>query len=89
MSIFSGWDRESLARLKGALTSSPEGLFSLALLCLIGVAAIALVVFFASRQINGFFARVQEEDEQARLEEQEDAAQQPDAARAASTEQEV
>ncbi len=88
MSIFSGWDRDSLARLKEALTSSPEGLFSLALLCLVGVAAIALVVFFASRQVSGFFAKVQEEDERARLEEQESQTEQS-AAHSASTEQEV
>jgi hypothetical protein len=72
MSIFSGWDRESLLALKDALTASPEGLGALALVCLIGMAAIAAVCLFVSHKVGGFFTRVQEEEEQARLEEMEE-----------------
>ena len=72
MSIFSGWDRESLLALKDALTASPEGLGALALVCLIGMAAIAAVCLFVSHKVGGFFTKVQEEEEQARLEEMEE-----------------
>ena len=72
MSIFSGWDRESLLALKNALTASPEGLGALALVCLIGMAAIAAVCLFVSHKVGGFFTKVQEEEEQARLEEMEE-----------------
>ena len=74
MSIFSGWDRESLLALKDALTASPEGLGALALVCLIGMAAIAAVCLFVSHKVGGFFTKVQEEEEQARLEEMEEEA---------------
>ena len=72
MSIFSGWDRESLLALKDALTASPERLGALALVCLIGMAAIAAVCLFVSHKVGGFFTKVQEEEEQARLEEMEE-----------------
>ena len=58
MSIFSGWDRESLLVLKDALTASPEGLGALALVCLIGMAAIAAVCLFVSHKVGGFFTKV-------------------------------
>lgn len=74
MSIFSGWDRESLLALKDALTASPEGLGALVLVCLIGMAAIAAVCLFVSHKVGGFFTKVQEEEEQARLEEMEEEA---------------
>lgn len=80
MSIFSGWDRESLLALKDALTASPEGLGALALVCLIGVAAIGIVCLFVSHKVGGFFTKVQEEEEQARLEEMEEEARQKQAA---------
>lgn len=80
MSIFSGWDRESLLALKDALTASPEGLGALALVCLIGVAAIGIVCLFVSRKVGGFFTKIQEEEEQARLEEMEEARQKQAAA---------
>ena len=80
MSIFSGWDRESLLALKDALTASPEGLGALALVCLIGVAAIGIVCLFVSRKVGGFFTKIQEEEEQARLEGMEEARQKQAAA---------
>ena len=73
MSIFSGWNRESLAALKEALTGSPEGLMAFAVVALAGFLAVGLVVFFASRQIGGFFLKVREDDERARMEEEEEA----------------
>ena len=70
MSIFSGWDGESLTALKAALSGSPQGLAALAVMGLVGVAAVLLVGFFVSRQIGGFFVHVQEEEERQRQEEQ-------------------
>lgn len=72
MSVFSGWNRESLAALKEALTGSPEGLVIFALTALIALLALGLVIFFASRQIGGFFLKVREDDERARREEEEE-----------------
>ncbi|MCR4707521.1 MAG: hypothetical protein K5746_06200 [Clostridiales bacterium] len=72
MSVFSGWNRESLAALKEALTGSPEGLAAFALVAIAGFFAIGLVVFFASRQIGGFFLKVREDEERARMEEEEE-----------------
>ena len=73
MSIFSGWDGDSLAALKAALSGSPQGLAALLAMGLVGVAAVLIVGFFVSRQIGGFFAHVQEEEERQRQEEQADA----------------
>ncbi len=78
MSVFSGWDRESLAALKAAMTGSPEGLALLAGLLLAGLLAVSLVVFFATRQIGGFFLKVREDEERARAEEEEAAAKAAD-----------
>ena len=89
MSIFSGWDRESLLALKNALTASPEGLGALALVCLIGMAAIAAVCLFVSHKVGGFFTRVQEEEEQARLEEMEEEARRAQAAEENSEQKEA
>ena len=89
MSIFSGWDRESLLALKNALTASPEGLGALALVCLIGMAAIAAVCLFVSHKVGGFFTKVQEEEEQARLEEMEEEARRAQAAEENSEQKEA
>ena len=92
MSSVSGWNRESLAALKHALSSSPEGLAALALMGLVGVIAVVIVGFFVSSRVSGFVGKVYEEEEQARREELEEEARRaqetPDAPAQAQPEEE-
>lgn len=71
MSIFSGWNRENLGILWRVITTSPEGAVVAGVGLVVCVLVIGFAVSLASREIGGFYARVQEEDERARLEEEE------------------
>lgn len=71
MSIFSGWNRENLGILWRVITTSPQGAAAAGVGLVVCVLVIGFAVSLASREIGGFYARVQEEDERARLEEEE------------------
>ena len=71
MSIFEGWDRETLAELYRIVTGSWGGVAALAVFAIIAVLLIVVVGLYVSHQVSGFYLKIQKEDEEAAREEEE------------------
>ena len=71
MSIFEGLTIENLRIAAQAAKRSPQALGAVAIVGVVAVLFIGFAAVFAARHIGGFYARVEEEDEQAAREEQE------------------
>lgn len=71
-SIFSGLSPANLRIAFEQAKSSPEALAAVLIVIAVMIAALAFAGLFAARHIGGFYARVQEEDEQAAREEEEE-----------------
>ena len=71
MSIFEGLTIENLRIAAQAAKRSPQALGAVAIVGMAAVLFIGFAAAFAARHIGGFYARVEEEDEQAAREEQE------------------
>lgn len=70
MSIFEGWDPGQLKAMFRAASGSPEILLILAGVGLFCLLLVGFAVLFTVHHITGFYARVREEEELARLEEE-------------------
>ena len=71
MSIFEGLSPANLRVAVETAKRSPQGLAAVAVVGVVAVLAIGFVAAFTARHIGGFYARVEEEDEQAAREERE------------------
>ena len=69
MSIFEGLTIENLRIAALAARRSPQALGAVAIVGVVAVLFIGFAAVFAARHIGGFYARVEEEDEQAAREE--------------------
>ena len=69
MSIFEGLTIENLRIAAQAARRSPQALGAVAIVGVVAVLFIGFAAVFAARHIGGFYARVEEEDEQAAREE--------------------
>ena len=69
MSIFEGLTIENLRIAAQAARRSPQALGAVAIVGVVAVLFIGFAAMFAARHIGGFYARVEEEDEQAAREE--------------------
>ena len=69
MSIFEGLTIENLRIAAQAARRSPQALGAVAIVGVVAVLFIGFATVFAARHIGGFYARVEEEDEQAAREE--------------------
>ena len=70
MSIFSGLSLENLQIAMEAAKRSPKALAALAIVAVVAVAAVGFAGHMIAHHVGGFYARIEEEDERARMEEQ-------------------
>lgn len=68
-SIFAGWDAAALRAAWQAAQSSPEGLAALGITALVMLAAVGLAAWRIAHHVGGFYARMQQEEDEARMEE--------------------
>ena len=70
MSIFSGLSLENLKIAVEAAKHSPKALAALAIIALVAVIAVGFAGHMIAHHVGGFYARIEEEDERARMEEE-------------------
>lgn len=70
MSIFSGLSLENLQIAMEAAKRSPKALAALAIVAVVAVAAVGFAGHMIAHHVGGFYARIEEEDERARMEEE-------------------
>ena len=70
MSIFSGLSLENLQIAMEAAKRSPKALAALAIVAVVAVAAVGFAGHMIAHHVGGVYARIEEEDERARMEEE-------------------